>query len=825
MKPFRLFGLSCLLLVLSLSLTLGCGPEVATPGSETSTSSESGTSQEKSDTEPASKDDSTGGEPSTSEQPTTDSGASSEPSTPDDSVQDNSDPGEQGGSSETASPDEQPEDSSDSSTQEVGPGQDAEPDTSEPQETKPEGSPESKTPLCESKSGYCALGVGPCKTGYQNAGAPMECPGGRSALCCLPKPPPTCGKEGDTIKLGESCCQGLTKGSSASPPNCVGIGQTFVCVNCGDGKCDTANKENECSCPKDCKSSSTTCLSQGGTCQNSKLPCLPGTKADKNLTCGSLAQICCVKPSGTSCVTDKDCPPSCTGSGVCTQTTYSCVKGSCQSATKTSQPNAKCDSSTGQCVPLSPGCKVNCDCAQGLMCVFQGGMDSCVAATKPVYCCSKANCPAGSACTDVSGNKGTCPSAVTDCSKQGGYCSVQFSSCKSGYKLDTNVSCGAALSLQCCMPTTNKCATVKCAGPSCSLGSSGSCSLTSYKCNPATGVCDKSTKVTNPSCSMSGTSCVQKSPACSKNQCTETSQTVKRSCTQVGTSCIQTAPTCSSNTCTPATKTYANRTCTNGECVASSPKCKVDCDCAQGLSCTNGQCIAGFVPVYCCSKSGCPAGSACTDTGGNKGTCPQTATDCTKKGGYCTVQFTSCKSGYKLDTNVSCGSVRALQCCLPSVNKCATIKCSGPTCSTTQGVCSQTTYACDPAQGKCVGTAKKTASSCSMLGSSCVEQVAGCSANQCAVKTLTVMPTCRQIGTDCVQVTPTCASTSCSTRNQFVPMSKCNTQTGLCATQSLSCQQVGGTCVSTTQSCPRGLAEISALSCGVSKQKCCVPVP
>ena len=51
--------------------------------------------------------------------------------------------------------------------------------------------------------------------------------------------------------------------------------------------------------------------------------------------------------------------------------------------------------------------------------------------------------------------------------------------------------------------------------------------------------------------------------------------------------------------------------------------CKVDCDCAQGLMCIGGgKCIAGFVPVYCCTKSGCKPGWKCTNPDGSSGTCP-----------------------------------------------------------------------------------------------------------------------------------------------------------------------------------------------------------
>ena len=73
-----------------------------------------------------------------------------------------------------------------------------------------------------------------------------------------------CAKQGETAGgscVGcKSCCAGLivadtwlhktyrTVGCDApSPP-----GGSGVCVKCGDGKCDAANSENRCNCPKDC---------------------------------------------------------------------------------------------------------------------------------------------------------------------------------------------------------------------------------------------------------------------------------------------------------------------------------------------------------------------------------------------------------------------------------------------------------------------------------------------------------------------------------------------------------------------------------------------
>ncbi|TNE50004.1 MAG: hypothetical protein EP343_09800 [Deltaproteobacteria bacterium] len=164
--------------------------------------------------------------------------------------------------------------------------------------------------------------------------------------------PPGCGKLGARIKLTEQCCSGLKKGSVGSPPGCVTTGQDFVCVNCGDGQCDSSNGETECNCAQDCKPANNGCEQASGTCQNSRLPCAPGTVQDNSLACGNPALICC-KPSSTT------------------------------------------------------GCKVDCDCTQGLLCA--PGTGKCVPGIVPTYCCDKPGCPTGKACTDASGTKGTCP--------------------------------------------------------------------------------------------------------------------------------------------------------------------------------------------------------------------------------------------------------------------------------------------------------------------------------------------------------------------------------------------------------------------------------
>ncbi|PIE18684.1 MAG: hypothetical protein CSA65_04210 [Proteobacteria bacterium] len=323
-----------------------------------------------------------------------------------------------------------------------------------------------------------------------------------------PDGPAKCGKLGQQIKLGQSCCPGLTPGAVATPPACISLGLTFVCVKCGDGLCDTKSGEDACSCPADC-----------------------------------------------------DTP-------------------------------------------------------------------------------------------------------ANDCVKRGGYCTPQFTQCKTGYAADGTVSCGAK-ALTCCMP--DKCVGVACPAPTCQMSSAGDCTAVSSICDPNTGNCQTSTTTVNQGCKMKGTACVQTTPSCSASAtCATSSTTLTQSCKQSGANCVQTTPSCAQSACTAKTVIVPNATCNifTGSCTPSGSKCKVDCDCKQGLKCSKGQCIAIPTPVYCCDKAGCPVGKKCTDKSGNVGTCPTTGiNDCVKNGGYCSPQFTLCVKGFVIDPTLSCGAL-ALNCCV-----------------------------------------------------------------------------------------------------------------------------------------------------------------
>lgn len=475
---------------------------------------------------------------------------------------------------------------------------------------------------CAMRNGYCAGPSEKCRSGYQHVNNSFGC----KSNCCMPKTPPPCGKLSEKISLNEQCCPGLQKGSAGLPPSCQTTGQTFVCVKCGDGKCDRLNGENPCSCPKDCSSGpKDTCTPNKGLCINSRMRCPRGTRLEPSLTCASKTLACCVKGIATQCKTDADCPQKCSGSGVCTQFKYTCKLGRCVESSQIKQPNASCNASTGTCERIGSGqCKTHCDCKQGLMCVRgPTGSSICIPGTKPVYCCDKPGCPAGQACTTSSGAQSTCRTTQTDCEKKGGYCGLQFTKCKAGYKQVSTPTCNAR-SLHCCMPIKNLCLNVKCPKPTC-LGDRLGCKETEYICNPANGKCEPHSKAHPPSCKAGLTKCVEVRSACSNNQCVGKAREVKARCMDTRAGCMQEVPTCSTlQLCSSTSKLVLGARCdtASGLCKKQAPTtCKHLCDCQQGLICVGGACKAGFAPAYCCDKPGCPRGQKCSSRLSGPGVC------------------------------------------------------------------------------------------------------------------------------------------------------------------------------------------------------------
>jgi len=206
---------------------------------------------------------------------------------------------------------------------------------------------ETKVPLCVSSHGVCTPAQKACKIGLVPVSNPMGCQ--RGDICCLPQSG-KCGKEGETISLMEHCCKGLTRGAVAKTPSCMTIGQKFVCVKCGDGKCDASKGENACSCPKDCKTAKNACELAKGRCINSRMMCRPTEKTDRTLSCGSKILVCCV-PSVKKCQSDRDCPKrTCSGLSSCHETFYKCNKsGICQQFITPTIKKSRCDFASGRC--------------------------------------------------------------------------------------------------------------------------------------------------------------------------------------------------------------------------------------------------------------------------------------------------------------------------------------------------------------------------------------------------------------------------------------------------------------------------------------------
>ncbi len=108
---------------------------------------------------------------------------------------------------------------------------------------------------CEAAGGYCAHFQDVCRAGFEGGG-PMDCPLGRSGMCCLPAA--DCVGAGGSIPVvpnAPSCCPGLSSISCDRPGadgrcqgGCVGAS---ICAQCGDGACGAG--ENVCNCPDDCR--------------------------------------------------------------------------------------------------------------------------------------------------------------------------------------------------------------------------------------------------------------------------------------------------------------------------------------------------------------------------------------------------------------------------------------------------------------------------------------------------------------------------------------------------------------------------------------------
>ena len=82
----------------------------------------------------------------------------------------------------------------------------------------------------------------------------------------------------------------------------------------------------------------------------------------------------------------------------------------------------------------------------------------------------------------------------------------------------------------------------------------------------------------------------------------------------------------------------------------SSGSCNKHCDCPQGQACMLGGCTSIGAPIYCCSKTPCPAGSQCVDAAGSWKTCSGATTGCKT---HCDCnQGEACQAGKCLKTTI-----------------------------------------------------------------------------------------------------------------------------------------------------------------------------
>jgi len=270
-------------------------------------------------------------------------------------------------------------------------------------------------------------------------------------------------------------------------------------------------------------------------------------------------------------------------------------------------------------------CKKHCDCQQGYDC--KGNY--CVAVKPPKYCCTNKGCPTGQTCYDAQGKKSICGGLPPlPCKSR--------CSCTQGYDCLNNTCTKTTPPVYCCTKTGCP------VGSACrySNGTAGTCpSVGACKrtCDCVQGlVCSSGACTKSPSgpvycCSKpncpAGKACVD--TAGKAGTCSTTSKCAGRCDCAQGYDCVKgacakvTPPAycCSKSGC-PAGSACRYKNGAGSTC-PSTGACKVNCDCHQALTCVSGACTKGLGgPAYCCSRPGCPTGSSCTDSSGKTGTCP-----------------------------------------------------------------------------------------------------------------------------------------------------------------------------------------------------------
>ncbi|MCK6512270.1 hypothetical protein L6R29_20260 [Myxococcota bacterium] len=327
-----------------------------------------------------------------------------------------------------------------------------------------------------------------------------------------------------------------------------------------------AGEPRACTHPCDCKQGEGC---EGGVCNQvavavyccDKAGCVVGEACRSPRTgsgiCGEAGRVCksvCDCAVGLSCEGGQ-----CSKLGqkvVCCSRPEECKQGACQ----------RSDGSLGVCGE-KPACQKTCDCPQGEACV-QG---RCVGGESPVYCCSKAGCPAGAACKTPDDSDGKCAPAPA-CIKDRD-CGI--SGCEQGP--------------QGCAEVLARCVDAKC----------------DVQRTPKKGGCDKDAG-----------KCVE-GPACQKDQDCPT-----RPCQQIGKLCEKSDGRCIGGVCVTKT-TQDVGLCGLGTGLCAPPQsCATLCDCPQGQYCVEGKCFKSSFPGYCCENPGCPGGATCYTSASAAGKCP-----------------------------------------------------------------------------------------------------------------------------------------------------------------------------------------------------------
>ncbi len=552
---------------------------------------------------------------------------------------------------------------------------------------------------CDRAGVKCVPTASQCKTH-------CDCPQGQACVsgqCVKPKTPVYCCTKAG-CPAGQKCTDPLGKpgvcpaskckrDADCGKPSCKSNPSTKTCIqyrpSCKGGKCSTSSQTLQ---NYTCESASGFCIPLQVKCKVD-CDCPQGQRCSRGRCIVSITPAyCCDKPGCPprqrctnskgvpgfcpikKCTKNSDCGmPYCSTGFLrgCNQYTPQCVRGSCQVYKRTIS-GTYCDSTTGIC--KKNVCKNNCDCPQGMGC--RNGR--CVRSSTPVYCCTKPNCPAGRRCYYPDGKRGTCQiikacKTNADCGKpscrsniftrtctqitplcQNGRCSTQT-------KTVQNATCNRITGL--CVPRSGRCKTnADCGKPSCrSSIFTRTCTQITPLCQ--NGRCSTQTKtVQNATCNRTTGLCVPRSGRCKTD-----ADCGKPSCRNglLPGTCTQTTPLCQNGRCSTKTQTVQNATCdrNTGRCVTKTSQCKTHCDCSQGFMCAQGKCISGFVPTYCCTKPGCPAGARCYNPDGSTGQCPRpkrcgTSADCGKptcsqSGARCVQVIYACTNGLCQSQTVS----------------------------------------------------------------------------------------------------------------------------------------------------------------------------